>query len=503
MLRLCPMQQPKNGPDSVESMDNICYWPATEIVRCIRTQETTVELVVRAFLQQIGQHNARINAVTDLRNEADLLQEAREKDRQVQAGAVLGPLHGLPMTVKDGFSVRGLISSNGHPGYRRYRATEDAELVKRLKQAGAIIIGKTNLPLFSIDWQSTNWWFGQTNNPYDVRCVAGGSSGGAAAAVAMGFTPVELGSDAGGSIRVPAHFCGICGLRTTEQALSNRGQFKFPGQPQGHRLLTVAGPMAKNVADLLLLMPVLWEGGRLVAEIPPVAFGSSSWHGEKLLIAYAPTLAGTEVEAEYQQIFSAFLARVATANHTIELGSPSYVEAEAYPLHGRLLGMEMDASSPFPAFLTRLALSLFMLVKYRDKHWAQGVWQGIGMSASRYATTLSRKEALTDSYTDFFGRYDIWLTPVASFSAFEHQRAGKPFVVNGRRVPYTDAMARFNFTTALAGHPIVVIPIGQTAGGLPVGVQIHAKKWTDKRLLEIAQHLETFTTGFQLPAQQG
>ena len=344
--------------DRIASPNSICYWPATEIVRRIRTQEITVELVVRAFLHQIARHNSRINAVTDLCSEADLLQEAREKDRQVQTGAVLGPLHGLPMTVKDGFNVRGLISSNGHPAYRHHRATDDAELVKRLKRAGAIIIGKTNLPLFSIDWQSTNWWFGQTNNPYDLRRVAGGSSGGAAAAVAMGFTPVELGSDAGGSIRVPAHFCGICGIRTTEQALSNRGQFKFPGRPQGHRLLTVAGPMAKNVADLLLLMPVLWEGGPLLAEIPPVAFGTSRWLGEKLLIAYAPTLAGTEVETEYGQIFSAFLARLATAGHALEPGSPDYAEADLYPLHGRLLGMEIDASSPVPSFLSKVALYL-------------------------------------------------------------------------------------------------------------------------------------------------
>ena len=483
-------------------MDDICYWPATKIVNSIRAQDINVELVVLAYLQQIGKHNARINAITDLRSKDDLLQEAREKDRQVREGDLLGPLHGLPMTVKDGFNVQGLISSNGHPGYRKYRATEDAELVKRLKQAGAIIIGKTNLPLFSIDWQTTNWWFGRTNNPYDVRRVAGGSSGGAAAAVAMGFTPVELGSDAGGSIRVPAHFCGICGVRTTEHALSNRGQFKFPGKPQGHRLLTVAGPMARNVADLLLLMPVLWESQHVIAEIPPVAFGASTWHGETLSIAYAPTLAEAEVEAEYQQIFSDFLVRLTAAGHAVERSSPACAAGDMYSLHGQLLGRELDASSPTPSFLTKVAMYVFILLKYRDKRWARGVRQGIGMSAARYATALSQKEALADSYTTFFKRFDIWLTPVASGSAFEHQRAGKPLRINGQRVPYTDAMASFNFATALAGHPIVVIPIGQTAAGLPVGVQIHAKKWTDKRLLEIAQHLETFTRGFQMPMQE-
>lgn len=484
-------------------MTALCYWPATKIVQHIRTRQLTVEHVLRASLTQIQAHNARINAITDLRDEADLVQEAREKDHQVQAGTALGPLHGLPMTVKDGFQVAGLLSSNGHPSYRTHRPTEDAELVKRLKQAGAIIIGKTNLPLFSIDWQSTNAWFGQTNNPYHPDYVAGGSSGGSAAAVAMGFTPVELGSDAGGSIRVPAHFCGVCGLRTTEQALSNRGQFKFPGRPQGHRALTVAGPMAKNVADLLLLLPVLWNGGGLLAEIAPVALEGSSWHGERLTIAYAPTLAATEVDAEYQQLFTAFVARLAAAKHVVERNSPRYEEAAAYRLHGRLLGREMDTSAPTPAWLTKIGLFLFLLLKYRDKRWARGVWEGIGMSAARYAETLTPKEALGDCYTRFFDAYDIWLIPVASFGAFKHQRAGKAFRVNGKRVPYTDAMARFNFATALAGHPIVVIPIGQTAAGLPVGVQIHARKWTDKRLLEIAQHLETFTPGFQPPPEPG
>ena len=480
-------------------MDQLHYLAATEIVRRIRAREVSVEEIVRSFLERIRKYNPRINAVTDLRSEAEIIREAREKDNLLKDGVVPGDLYGLPMTVKDCFMVRGLKNSNGHPGYKNHVATEDAELVKRLKGAGAIIMGKTNLPLFSIDWQSTNAWNGRTNNPYDTGRVPGGSSGGSAAAVAMGFSPLELGSDAGGSIRMPAHFCGICGIRPTEQALSNRGQFKFPGKPQGHRLLTVAGPLAKNTADLLLAMKVLWDNGKMLAEIPPVDFNASSYDGGKLRIAYSNTLNGIEVDEEYQAIFSGFIRKLERENHALETSHPVYDELPAYRLHGKFLGFEVAASSPAPLFLTRPFMYLFILLKYRDAQWARGVAQGVGMSPRLYMEALDAKEKIADIYTAFFDRFDIWLTPVASTGAFKHQRAGKPFVVNGKKVSYTEAMGGFNFTTALSGHPVVVIPIGQTSNGMPVGVQIHASKWNDKRLLETAEYLERFTDGFKIP----
>ncbi len=480
-------------------MDDIPYWPATIIVNKIRNKEISVECVVKSFLERIEKYNPEINAVVSMRDKAQIILEAKEKDRQIAKGIVLGALYGLPITVKDSFSVKGLSLSNGHPAYKNYIATEDAELIKRLKNAGVIIIGKTNLPLFSIDWQTTNTWYGQTNNPYDISRVPGGSSGGSAAAVAMGFTPLELGSDAGGSIRVPAHFCGVCGLRTTEQALSNRGQFKFPGKPQGHRLLTVAGPIAKNVNDLLLVMPVLWDNGELLAEIPPVKFDSSSWDGSKLKIAYSYTINQIEVDQEYTRIFSEFIERLKGDDHYVQSDYPEYNEKHAYNIHGKLLGFELDASSPVPSLFTKLFFYFFILLKYRDRQWAKGVVEGIGMSAGKYLKMLEEKDKISDSYTAFFKNYDVWITPVASISAFKHQSAGKPFSVNSKKVSYTEAIGGFNFTSALSGHPILVIPIGKTTNGMPVGIQIHAKKWTDKKLLEIAQHLEKFTSRFIIP----
>jgi len=475
------------------------FMSAIDILEKIHSKKISVEEVVRAYLSQIKKYNPVINAITDLRSDDDLIQEAREKDKVLSEGIILGDLHGLPMTVKDGFNVKGLKTSNGDPSYRNNIATEDAELVKRLKKSGAIIMGKTNLPLFSIDWQSTNFWFGQTNNPYDITRVPGGSSGGSAAALAMGFTPLELGSDAGGSIRVPAHFCGICGIRTTEQALSNRGQFKFHGKAQGLRMVTVSGPMARNVGDLLLALNVLWTNGKLLSEIPPVDFNASNWDGGKLKIAYASTLYNLEIDQEYKELIDGFLHQLKLDGNTIQEDKPVYDADKAYNLNGIFMGHEIDASSPMPSFLTKIFIYFFILIKYRDHSWAAGAWKGIGISSGDLMKALDDKEKIADSFSDFFDTYDVWITPVASLPAFKHQKAGKPFLVNGKKVNYTDAMGRFSFDTAMGGHPVVVIPIGQTKDGLPVGISIHGKKWTDKRLLQIARYFEKFTAGFIKP----
>jgi amidase len=475
------------------------FLSASEILEQIHSRKISSVDVVLAFLEQIEKYNPIINAITDLRSKADLIEEANEKDRLLAEGILLGDLHGLPMTVKDSFNVKGLKTSNGHPSYRNNVATEDAELIKRLKSSGAIIMGKTNLPLFSIDWQSTNFWFGQTNNPYDVSRVPGGSSGGSAAALAMGFTPLELGSDVGGSIRVPAHFCGVCGIRTTEQALSNRGQFKFPGKPQGHRLLTVSGPMARNVDDLLLALKVLWMDGNMLSELPPVDFNASAWNGEKLKIAFSPTLYNLEVDNEYKALIDGFIKKLALVGHSIEEDKPIYDSNKAYELNGILMGHEVDACSPVPSILTKVFFYMFILFKYRDFSWAAGMWKGIGISSGRYMKALEEKEKIGDSFCEFLTDYDVWITPVASIPAFKHQMAGKPFIVNGKKVKYTDAIGRYSFDTAIGGHPIVVIPLGQTKGGLPVGISLHGKKWTDKRLLEIARYFQQFTEGFKIP----
>ena len=480
-------------------MNAIVYLPAHEILSRIHSKQISSKDVMLAFLDQIEKYNIQINAITDMVDRNVLIREAEKKDELLASGIFSGPLHGLPMTVKDGFNVTGLISSSGMPTLKNNIATDDALLVKKLKESGAIIIGKTNLPLFSIDWQSTNSWFGQTNNPYAQAYVAGGSSGGSAAALAAGFTALELGSDAGGSIRVPAHFCGVCGIRPTEGLLSNRGQFLMPGNPQGHRYLTTAGPMARTVKDLLLAMSVL-SCQNEVSEVPPVNFNSVDWDGLPLKIAYATTMHDLPIDHDYQHLIDDFLKKLKTDGHILKEDAPRYDSKLAYRINGRLFGYEVAAGAPMPTLLTGIFIFLFILFKYRDWSWATSAYYGVRMSPRNHLFTLTKKEKIGDAFIEFFNQYDLWVTPVASITAFKHQKAGKPFFVNQTKVAYTEALGRFNFNTAIGGHPVVVIPIGLTKTGLPAGIALHGRKWQDKKLLQIADYLQCkLTNGFQMP----
>jgi len=480
-------------------MKNIVFISALELVAHIKSQKISVVEVVTIFLNHIKENNPKINAICELKNEEEILREASQKDEEIKQGKQLGLLHGLPLTIKDAFLVRGLKNSNGDPLLRNYVAEEDAELVTRLKKEGAIIIGKTNTALYCIDWQSTNFWNGQSNNPYDLTRVAGGSSGGSAASVAAGFSPLELGADAGGSIRVPAHFNGICGLRPTENFLSNRGHLKAPNKPQGRRHIVVPGPFARNVADLMLIMQVLGNNSRYqLPELPATDFNHSQWEEKPLNIAYSETINQVEVDTEYLNLFKNFLSKIKKEAHNFKIDHPIFDEQKAYLEYSKILGFENGMNSP-QVPLRATGIYVFMWLKYRDHLWAKGTALGQRLSSLNYAKAIDYKDQFSEIYDAFLTKYDIWISPVCCFEAYKHQRAGKPFIVNDKKIGYTKAIASFNFTTAFSGHPIAVIPIGKKKNGMPVGIQIHSRKWTDKKLLEIAKYLETFTKGFEIP----
>lgn len=480
-------------------MEKVLFKTAQEILSLIHTQKISCEALAQQVLEHIKRYNPSINAISDLRPPEEILEEARQKDAAIKKGDPLGALHGLPMTVKDTFNVKGLLTTNGNPSLKNNIAQSDAELVKRLKAAGAIIIGKTNLALFALDWQSTNKWFGQTNNPYGLDYVVGGSSGGSAAAVAAGFSPLELGTDAGGSIRVPAHFCGVCGLRTTESALPMRGNMETPNMIRTGRYLTVNGPFARNIDDLILITKVLWNADSSFAENPPVPFNSSPKSvPSNLKIAYSKTIDQIPLEEEYRIIYEGFLKKLETPTFSLAEQAPKMDTQRLTKLWGKIAGFDFGAAlKRIP--LKRLLVYSFIRSKYKDKLWAQGMSKGAVSTPAAYAKSLIEKDDLADHFSAFFDQYDAWITPVSAAAAFKHQKTGKPFMINGRKLPYTQAFVPFNFPSTIPGHPIVVIPIGKTKAGLPVGIQIHGKKWCDGQLLQIAKRLEAFTDGFTTP----
>ena len=357
-------------------MTPILFQSATEITKLIRDKKISCEAVAIEFLNHIKAFNTTINAISDIKDYDDIICEARVKDPLLSDGVVLGPLHGLPITVKDSFNVEGLISSNGNPKLKTNVVNTDAELVKRLKKAGAIVIGKTNLALYALDWQSTNPWFGQTNNPYNLNHVVGGRSVGSAAALASGFTALELGTDAVGSIRVPAHFCGICGIRTTELALSNRGSMVTLGLPRLGRYLVSNGPMARNVEDLMLAIEVLWNGEQHYSENPPVPLKQFQYKGDNLKVAYSETLDGLYLDEDYTKVYQRFLNKIHRSKHELVQSKPNYSSHTLINLWGKMAGYDFGVAMkrmPFKGLISYL----FIKSKYKDSQWAKGMCQGV------------------------------------------------------------------------------------------------------------------------------
>lgn len=479
-------------------MNNLVFESATKLMASLKTGDLSSEELLTAYYEQIKKYNPKINAIVELEAFEKSLELAKAIDQQRKSGIELGPLAGLPMTVKECYNVAGMVSTNGNPALLKNRASEDAALVKILKKAGAIIIGKTNLPYLIMDWQSTNKWYGQTNNPYHLDHVAGGSSGGSAAALAAGFSPLEMGSDSGGSIRVPAHFCGVTGLRPTEGALVGRGHIVMPKMPRISRYITVCGPIARNVEDLTFLTELCWNNQKEYAEVPPVAFKSSDWEeGDVLRIAYSKTLDGVELDAEYEAIYLEFIKKLNA--HQPKDMAPNFDNDEMINLWGKILGHDMQSNIKAIPFL-KWAIYFYFKKLYKDNQWAKGIKDGVGLNARGYAAALEQKDEVRDQFIQFFKNWDIWLTPVAGIAAYQHMKSGSKHFVNGKKQDYTRPFTPFNFATALPGHPIVVIPIGKTSKGLPVGVQIHAAPWHDHKLLKISKYLEGFTKGFERPS---
>src|SRR2546426_3819020 len=236
-------------------MDDIIYASATTLARAIRAKEISSAEVVHAYLQRIEAVNPQLNAVVQLRAEAAQA-EARAADAALARGQLLGPLHGVPMTIKDSLDTAGVITTGGAKGRATLVPEQDATVVARLRAAGAILLGKTNTPELTLSGETDNLVYGRTNNPYDVSRTPGGSSGGAGAILAAGGSVLDIGSDTGGSIRLPAHFCGIAGIKPTSGRVPRTGHI-VPFGMGAVDALTQLGPMARYVEDLILTLPII------------------------------------------------------------------------------------------------------------------------------------------------------------------------------------------------------------------------------------------------------
>ncbi len=451
---------------------------ATEAAGLVRQGSVSALELVNACLARIDQVNPRLNAVVSMRAD-EARRDAERADVARAAGAQLGPLHGVPMTIKDSFDTAGLRSTYGTTGRASFVPASDATVVARLKAAGAILLGKTNTPEFICSFENYNRVFGRTNNPWDSALSPGGSSGGSAAIVAAQGAPFDIGSDTGGSIRVPAHFCGVAGLKPTAGRVSRSGHAVGP---EGYlQSLTQVGPITRSVSDLALIYDLIsGPDGHdpFVVDAPRPDFKSVSLRGLRMAVHASngvrePASSIAETITRVSQGLQSAGAEVATdvpppLREFLEIDDLIY-HADGYAWLRRLLE-RAGTRDPGPDVAPYL--------EYK------------ALSPAEFSAAIERWDDWRSRMLQWFGPYDAIICPVAAFDELPH---------GGEDAK--DAYAGFSYTAAynMTGWPAAVVRAGTSPKGRPIGVQVIGKPWQEHTVLAIAADIERQFGGYKPP----
>jgi amidase len=471
---------------------------AVELAAAIRARRVEARELVELYLTRIGKHNGALNAVCTL-DAAGARQRAREADEALKRGVTWGPLHGVPMTIKDAIETAGVRTTGGHPPLKDYVPPRDASAVASLRKAGAILLGKTNVPPLSADYRADNEIFGRTNNPWNLERTPGGSSGGAAAAVAAGLTGFDLGSDLAGSVRTPAHFCGVFGLKPTERRVPNTGHIpEPPGLPRAVRHMNVLGPLARSVEDLALITRSM--AGPDVAEwdVPPVPWLEPAPRElSACRFAWTADFAGVPVSADTRSAIARLAGQLANAGCQVEERNPdAFSWHDAWECWGEIAITERAATGG-----ERSRERVAALNKTLGESWAvaRGSAKGMHATVADYAAALTRRDGLIGTLEKFFERWDAFICPVTVSPAIGHVPFGTPIGVGGATVPYFIAGTAYTCPFNLTGHPSVVLPLSRSRDGLPIGVQLVGRRWSEPALLALAAKVALITGPFTPP----
>ena len=474
---------------------DIGFLSANELASKIKNKELSCVELLEHYLGRVDQHNESLNAIiVDLRDEA--LEEAKRLDEMISKGETLGPLHGVPMTIKESYNLSGTPTTFGNPALKDNVTATDAESVKKLKAAGANIFGKTNVPLGLADFQSYNDIYGTTNNPYNLERIPGGSSGGSAAALAAGLTGLETGSDIGGSIRNPAHFCGVFGHKPTYDLLWGKGHTPIEDN-RAFSDISVIGPLGRSAVDLDTSIRVVAGPDRIRAR--GYKLDLPEWKGRKLSelrVAVwknddiAPVT--KETESRVDAVANALKDAGATIN---EDARPKIDPQFSHEVYGRLLHSTMAARMPETEYES--------LKEYVDSLSADDQSESAQTKRAQvssfkdWAAANELRHRLRWEWHDFFEDYDVLLTPTTPTPAFEHDHRDfgeRTLMVDNEERDYFEGV----FWSGLSGVaylPSTIVPTGLGAEGLPIGVQIIGPEYSDLVTIGIANELEQI--GFQ------
>ncbi len=462
-------------------MGELIYASATELARAIRSKEVSSEEVVAAHLQRIEKVNPKLNAIVQLIAE-EARAQSRRADEALASGHIRGPLHGVPVTIKDNIDVAGLVCTGGTKGRASFIPSQDATVISRMLGAGAIILGKTNMPELAFAFETDNLIYGCTNNPYDVSCTSGGSSGGEAAIIAAGGSPLGLGNDMGGSIRLPAHFCGVAGIKPTFGRVPRTGTFPWPGN--WLEMLWQNGLIARFVEDLILALPIIvgvdWRDHTVV----PLPLGDPQKVNLKSLrVAFHIDNGIMSPTPETIQTVKKAAKVLSDADLFVEEDRPESIE-ESLEIFSGLCAADGGDSVE----------RLLRMVGTSEMHpWLQALlefYRTQTMTTAEFSTLMVKWAMFRSSMLSFMEKYDAIICPVCAYPAQPHGASMKAEMIPG---------FSYTMTHNLTGWPSAVVRGGTSPEGLPIGVQVVAQPWREDIALAVAKHIENVLGGWQRP----
>lgn len=474
-LAACAAEEKTEVPSASTALADPIYFSSVgALASAIRSKAISSEEAVRACLGRIEEVNEKLNAVVQLVRD-DALARAREADSALARGEAKGPLHGVPMTIKDSLDTQGVVTTGGTKGRVSFIPAEDATVVRRVKDAGAILLGKTNTPELTLSFETSNLIYGRTSNPYDLSRTSGGSSGGAAAIVAAGGAPFDIGSDYGGSIRLPCHFCGIAGIKPTMGRVPRTGHiYPFGGLLDSAQQI---GPIARTVDDLALLLPILSGPDGVDPAIVLMPLGDPRTVDlSKLRVAFHTDNGILTPTPDTQEAVRKAAGILSDAGAGVDEARPPGIE-ESLDLAMRLYFA--DGGAAVRRLLRRFGTT---------EHTLSGFTAAQAVSAEDLDALIESWYSLRSRMSRFLLDYDAILCPVNAGPAMKHGGAAEAFPAFS-----------YTFTYNLTGWPGAVVRCGSSPEGLPIGVQVVARPAREDVALALAKRLESALGGFAPP----
>jgi amidase len=488
-----------------ESDLDIPFQSASSQLDALRNKDISSVELLDLYLKRVAKHNGALNAIVSL-DEERAREAASAADAALAKGKPLGPLHGLPITVKDAYMTAGLRTTCGEPKLANFIPDLDAEAVSRLRAAGAVIFGKTNVPTGNLDVQTVNPVFGATNNPFDLTRTPGGSVGGGAAAVSAGMTSVEFASEIGGSTRIPAHFCGLFGHKTTFGAVPLTGHIAYGPDAPGRRAqpdMACAGVLARSPDDIFPLLsatagPLERDAGWRFEYAPPRAtelrnFRVAAWFDD------SDCQVDSSVRAALEGVIQVLeKSGVKVQRRPKQLPAPLRQSFDLFQqlVYGAVANVKSTQTPPM------VAATLARLVTQFGGEPARAV-QGLFQSHKAWLGNDAARQQMRDGWAQFFQDFDVLLLPVTPTPAPPHHnkfidRFGRSIMVDGQQRPYWDQVA-WNSLANIAGTPATAFPVATTREGLPVGVQVMGPSAGDLTTIEFARQVTRLIGGYTIP----